>query len=156
MQSILEVCEILDPSVSGTALTLILPFAERQKSRMRTSTACGRTLGLFLERGRLLADGDLLRAVDGTLIRVQAADEALSEARSSDPQLLLRAAYHLGNRHVPLQIESGRLRWQHDHVLDVMVGQLGLKVTAIMAPFHPENGAYHGGESRHGEELHGH
>lgn len=152
MQSILEVCEILPSPVSGAALTLILPFAERQKSRMRTMTACGEILGLFLERGRVLADGDLLRAVDGTLIRIQAAQENLSETASTDAQLLLRAAYHLGNRHVPLQVESGRLRWQHDHVLDCMVEQLGLKVTAVTAPFHPESGAYHGS----GVHLHDH
>lgn len=149
VNKMLEVNEIA-PAASGLAvMLLVLPYEQRQKSRLRTVTSCGRILGLFLERGRILVDGDLLRAVDGSLIRVVAADEPLSQASSSDPLLLLRVAYHLGNRHVAVEIREGRLRWLHDHVLDDMVRQLGLEVSSVSAPFHPERGAYHSSAAPH-------
>lgn len=149
MTKILEVNEIVPAAAGTAAMRLVLPYEQRQKSRLRTVTSCGRNLGLFLERGRVLLDGDLLRAVDGSLIRVVAADEPLSQAVSNDPLLLLRVAYHLGNRHVAVEISAGRLRWLHDHVLDDMVRQLGLEVSSISAPFQPESGAYHGSAAPH-------
>ena len=124
-------------------LEVISNFEERQRSRWQAKTTCEKPLAWFLPRGYLMADGDLLRAEDGTLIRVIAAQEPVSEINSEQTQLLMRAAYHLGNRHVPLQIGLHFLRYQPDHVLDAMVEGLGLQVIRTDKPFHPENGAYH-------------
>lgn len=134
------------------ALQIELDFQHRQKSRHKAQTLCGHSLGWFLERGRVLEDGDVLVCTDGSQVVVKAANETVSQVSSDDRQLLIRAAYHLGNRHVPLQIGEGWLRYQHDHVLDDMVLGLGLSVECCQRPFHPENGAYHG-QSHHGEGV---
>ncbi len=109
----------------------------------------------MLPRGHVLRGGDCLRASDGRIIEIHAAAEAVSTARSDDAQLLARAAYHLGNRHMPLQVGAGWLRYRHDHVLDEMVKGLGLAVQTEQAPFEPESGAYHGGHHPL-LQLHGH
>ncbi|HEX5513467.1 MAG TPA: urease accessory protein UreE [Gammaproteobacteria bacterium] len=132
--------------------TLTLPFEVRQKSRFRAVLDDGREAGVILERGRVLRGGDLLRARDGTVVRIQAAAESVSTLISDSPLQLARACYHLGNRHVPLEITSGRVRYLHDHVLDDMVRGLGLRVRAEQAPFEPEPGAYDAGSDHH----HGH
>lgn len=132
----------------------VLTFEERQKSRHKTQTTCGKELGWFLDRGLVLRDGDCLKCSDGSFVRVVAAPESVSEVESENQLLLTRAAYHLGNRHVPLQIGSGFLRYQHDHVLDDMVKGLGLNVAYKQLPFNPENGAYHG-QGGHSHD-HGH
>lgn len=137
------------------ALCIELDFQQRQRSRHKASTQCGEILGWFLERGRVLQDGDVLLCNDGTAVLVKAAQECVSEVRSEDSHLLMRAAYHLGNRHVPLQIEPGCLRYQHDHVLDAMLEGLGLEVSVCDKPFHPENGAYSSGGHSH-KPGHGH
>lgn len=124
--------------------SLVLTFAERQKSRHRCVTEQGRELGWFIERGQVLQDGDVLVCNSGEKVRVVSAPEAVSVVASDDVLLLARAAYHLGNRHVPLQIGLGFLSYQHDHVLDDMVLGLGLTVNFQRLPFQPENGAYHG------------
>lgn len=126
---------------------LLLPFESRCKSRLRTRLASGEEAGLFLERGRVLRDGDRLLGNDGRVVEVIAAPEMLMQAASDDPLQLARAAYHLGNRHVAVQILAGRLRFAQDHVLGEMVRGLGLTVTELEAPFEPEAGAYgaHGG-----------
>jgi urease accessory protein len=116
---------------------------------MRVWSEQRREVGIFLAWGSVLRDGDLLAANSGEVILVRAAPEPLSEVRTRDWHLLTRAAYHLGNRHVPLQIEPGILRYQHDHVLDEMLEQLGLPVLAVEAPFEPEAGAYSGGGHSH-------
>jgi urease accessory protein len=121
---------------------LVLPFQLRSKSRIRTALATGEEVGVVLERGSILRDGDLLVTEDGRVVGVVAAYERVSTVHSSDPRQLLRAAYHLGNRHVALQIGQGWVRYQHDHVLDEMVTGLSLKVTVEDAPFEPEAGAY--------------
>jgi len=127
---------------------LVLNFDARSKSRLRTRLASGEEVGLFLERGRVLRGGDRLLANDGRIVEVVASDEALLEARSADPLLLARAAYHLGNRHVAVQVGSGAqggwLRFAADDVLGDMVAGLGLSVTEMVAPFEPEAGAYAG------------
>ena len=125
---------------------LPLSFELRSKSRLRTRLASGEEVSLLLERGRVLRGGDRLLANDGRIIEVVAADEALLEGRSADPVLLARAAYHLGNRHVAVQlgVDAGWLRFATDHVLRAMVVGLGLPVTEIVAPFEPEGGAYSG------------
>jgi urease accessory protein len=120
----------------------VLPFELRQKSRLRARLASGLEVGLFLERGIVLRGGDLLLADDGTVIEVVAALETVSTVRDSDATRLARAGYHLGNRHVPVEIGSGWLRYGHDHVLDDMVRGLGLNVVVESAPFEPEAGAY--------------
>jgi len=121
---------------------LVLPFETRCKSRLRTKLASGEECGLFLERGTVLQGGDKLKANDGTIIEVVAAPEALMQASSDDPLKLARAAYHLGNRHVVVQILPGKLRFPRDHVLGEMVAGLDVELTDINAPFEPESGAY--------------
>jgi urease accessory protein len=128
-------------------IRLVLPFQLRTKSRLRTALESGEEVGLMLERGMVLRDGDLLLAEDGRILQIVAAPETVSTVTSRDSHLLLRASYHLGNRHVPLQIGAGWLRYQHDHVLDDMVRGLGLSVVIEEAPFEPEAGAYSGHSS---------
>ena len=128
---------------------MTLPFELRQKSRQRTVLDDGSEIGLFLPRGSVLRGGDLLLSDNGSVILVQAAAESVSTVTAGDPHLLLRAAYHLGNRHVSLQIAANWLRYQHDHVLDDMVIKLGLEITIELATFEPESGAYHHGHHNH-------
>lgn len=142
-------------SVGQSQRSLSLPFDLRQKSRLRARLDDGTEAGVLLPRGTVLRDGDLLRAADGTTVRVVAAPETVSTVALDDAHLLTRVAYHLGNRHVPLQVEPGRLRYLHDHVLDAMVRQLGATVTVDCAPFEPEAGAYQSGGHSH-EHSHGH
>jgi urease accessory protein len=132
--------------------TARLTLDQRSRSRQRIRLDDGREAGVLLPRGATLHHGDVLGSEDGLVVRIAAAVERLSRAESDDPLLLARACYHLGNRHVALQIQPGRLCWLHDHVLDDMVRGLGLAVTSVEAPFEPEPGAYGGGHG-HG---HGH
>ena len=128
---------------------LSLPFELRQKSRLRTKLKSGEEAGLFLEHGSVLRGGDCLRANDGRIVLVVAADEELMEAKCATPFELARAAYHLGNRHVPVQIGGGWLRFQADDVLAQMLRGLNAKVSKVTAPFEPEAGAYAGGHHHH-------
>ncbi len=128
---------------------LSLPFELRQKSRLRTKLLSGEEAGLFLEHGSILRGGDCLRAIDGRVVLVVAADEELMEAKCATPFELGRAAYHLGNRHVPVQIGEGWLRFQADEVLAQMLRGLNATVSKINAPFEPEAGAYAGGHHHH-------
>lgn len=144
----LEIHERL-PEPTAAQATLTLPFDQRRKSRLRATLDDGTEVGLFLPRGSVLRHGDRLRAADGRVIEVHAAPETVSTVTAAEPLLLARAAYHLGNRHVPLQIGNSWLRYRHDHVLDEMVVQLGLSVTVGQAPFEPEAGAYGGGHHHH-------
>lgn len=132
-------------------LHIVLPFASRTKSRLRARTVNGEDVGIFLERGTVLRGGDLLVIDDGRIVQVIAADEEVSTVHSADPRQLARVSYHLGNRHVALQIGPTWVRYLHDHVLDDMVRTLGLEVVVERAAFEPEAGAY-GGRSTH---LHG-
>jgi urease accessory protein len=117
--------------------------------------ASGEEVGLFLARGTVLRDGDLLQASDGRVVRVCAAPESLAEVRSADPLRLTRAAYHLGNRHVAVEVGSGYLRFARDSVLEGMVRQMGLDVQPIEAPFAPEPGAYGSAHTHGAEQLPG-
>jgi len=121
---------------------LILPFESRQKSRLRARLDTGEEVGLMLERGTLLRGGDCLLDADGRVIEVIAAPETVSVVAAEDPWDLARAAYHLGNRHVSLQVAGRTLRYLHDHVLDGMVRGLGFMVSVDELPFEPEAGAY--------------
>jgi len=130
---------------------LVLPFELRCRSRFRASLESGEEVGVKLDRGQVLRGGEQLQAADGRVIEIVAATETVSVATSDDPLLLARAAYHLGNRHVGLQIGAGWLLYQHDHVLDAMVLGLGLRLSIEQRAFEPEAGAYHGtaGASEH-------
>ena len=129
------------PHDAAATERLVLPFEQRCKCRLRTRAESGEDTGLFLERGAVLHHGDKLTANDGRIVEVIAAPEALMEARAADPLLLARAAYHLGNRHVAVQLGAAWLRFANDRVLRDMVAGLGLPVTEITAPFEPESGA---------------
>jgi urease accessory protein len=129
---------------------LVLPFDLRSRSRFRAQLAGGEEVAVILERGQVLRGGDRLLADDGRVIEIAAAPETVSSVHSTDVQQLARAAYHLGNRHVSLQIGKGWLRYRHDHVLDDMLQGLGLSVSLEQAPFEPEAGAYHG--THHGHD----
>lgn len=133
--------------------TLTLTFAQRVKSRQKVELDNGEPAGLFLPRGSVLLQGQKILAESGEVVEIRAAEEAVSTVYVEDPLLLARACYHLGNRHVALQIEPGFIRYQHDHVLDDMVRGLGLAVEPESAPFEPEAGAYDGGGHAH---SHGH
>lgn len=124
------------------SVCLSLPIDQRVKSRLKVTLDDGREAGLFLPRGQILRGGDLLQSTDGLVIRVAAASETVSTVHSDNPHALARICYHLGNRHVPLQISGTWVRYQHDHVLDSMVAGLGLSVKVEQAPFEPEAGAY--------------
>ena len=136
--------------VEKSQVSLTLPFDLRQKSRLKATLDDGREAALILPRGAVLRSGECLRAEDGTIISIKAAQETVSTVRCDDPLLLARACYHLGNRHVPLQIGEGWCRYLHDHVLDDMVRGLGLAVQCEQAPFEPESGAYSHGHAHHG------
>ena len=129
---------------------LTLPFELRRKSRLRTRLDDGREVALMLERGSVLRGGDRLRSDCGRCIEVAAGHEAVSVVRAGDARVLARAAYHLGNRHVPVQVGRHELRYLTDHVLDEMVAGLGAEVVRAELPFEPEAGAYgHHGHHRH-------
>ena len=131
---------------------LVLPFELRQKSRLRTQTTKGEETGLFLQRGAILRDGDFLEAEDGRVVRVTAKLEKVLQIGCPDPVQLARIAYHLGNRHVALQIGAGWLRIANDYVLRQMVEGLGAVVVLTEAAFEPEPGAY-GGHHHQGPDA---
>jgi urease accessory protein len=128
--------------------TLTLSWSRRIKSRQRVLLDNTEDAGLFLERGVILRGGDCLVSKEGIVIRVQAAEETVSIVSCGNSLQLARVCYHLGNRHVALEIRELQVRYLHDHVLDGMVQGMGLTTKTIEAPFEPETGAY-------GEE-HGH
>jgi urease accessory protein len=150
---------ILNQRTSAPATdSVALAYDERKRSRLKVTLASGREAGIFLERGDHLHGGDRLAAEDGSVVvDILAAPEKLIEAIADTPLLFARAAYHLGNRHVPVQIlpaaQGGTLRFQTDHVLADMVRGLGCVVRDTEAPFQPESGAYgaHGGHHHHGD-----
>ncbi len=130
-----------------TELSLTLPYEKRQKSRFRAQLNNGEEVGIMIERGSVLRDGDCLKSKDGTMVKIISADEEVSTVHCDNAFDLARAAYHLGNRHVPLQVGTTWLRYLHDHVLDEMVKGFGLTVKHESAPFEPEIGAYHTGHT---------
>jgi len=136
-------------SKHGTEATLTMSFDQRRKSRQRARLDDGTEVAIMLERGAILRGGDVLVAEDGRRVVVRAALETVSTARAPEPVLLARAAYHLGNRHLPLQIGNGWVRYEHDHVLDHLAAGLGLTVDVEQAPFEPEAGSYAAASSRH-------
>jgi len=135
----------LAKAVLARALELKLPFEMRNKSRFSEKLSDGREAHFFLPRGHVLSTNDILIGNDGSMIRIAAADQEIVTIASSDAHQLMRAAYHLGNRHIPVQIGQGFLRIEPDSVLEGMIQQLGLQAKHGLSPFEPETGAYGGG-----------
>jgi urease accessory protein len=154
----LRLTEVVSHGETGPANgVLTMRFEDRRRSRMRARLDDGREAALLLPRGTILREGDRLRAEQGEIVAVRAAAQTLSIARAEDRVLLTRAAYHLGNRHVPVQVGEGWLAYEHDHVLDGMVREIGLPVETRVAPFEPEAGGYgQGGGHRHAHGGAGH
>lgn len=140
----IQLVHVVGNNLPGSELlpSVELPMDLRVRSRQRVVLTNGENAGLFLVRGTLLRDGDIVESRDGKRVRIVAAREKVSTARCSDSLMLAKAAYHLGNRHVPLQITPEFVRYQHDHVLDEMLRQMGIEVEQEAAPFEPEAGAY--------------
>jgi urease accessory protein len=135
----------------ATKGTLTLPFESRVRSRLLVKLDSGEEVALALPRGEVLRGGDMVVASDGRVFDVAAAPEKLLHVACADATALARAAYHLGNRHVAVQVGEGFLRLAYDHVLETMLLGLGATVGAIEAPFEPEAGAYGGGHHHHPE-----
>ena len=134
---------------------LRLTFDARLKSRQRAKLVSGEEVAVKLPRGEILRGGDLVATSDGRVIQVVALPEKLAHIEGAD---LTRVAYHLGNRHVPVQIGRGFLRIAADHVLEELARKLGARVSALDAPFEPEGGAYQHqhDEMGHGGKIHDH
>jgi urease accessory protein len=133
---------------------LKLRFEQRQKSRLRARLESGEEVALVLPRGNVMRGGDVVKTTDGRSVEIVGAPEPLLHIESAS---LARVAYHLGNRHVPVQVGETFLRIAEDHVLEQMLLQLGARVTHVEAPFEPEGGAYHPHEeTRHGGTIHDH
>jgi urease accessory protein len=160
----------LIPGARGLAGVLVkraarveLDWDTRQKSRFDATDSQGRTLGVFLPRGTVVRGGDALLAEDGSLVVVDAAPQPVLVVRTcsehGSPFDLLRAAYHLGNRHVQLELKPDHLKFEPDHVLADMLRGMHLIVSEERAAFEPEAGAYAasgGHEHGHGGRDHGH
>jgi urease accessory protein len=151
----------LAPALLKRAATAVLDWDTRQKSRFDTQDSQGRQLGVFLPRGSVVRGGDVLVAEDGSLIKVIATPQPVLVVRAcpehGTPLDLLRAAYHLGNRHVQLEVQPDHLHLEPDHVLADMLRHMHLIVTEELAPFEPEGGAYATGAHGHGHSHdHGH
>jgi urease accessory protein len=155
----LEFIEFGDPSEPAVE-TATLRFEQRQKSRQRVTLDSGKEAGILLPHGQRLRGGDVLRTPDGCCVRVIEANEPVSLVTTQDPRSLARLSYHLGNRHVAVQINETSLRYTRDHVLDEMVRELGLQPVHEMARFEPENGAYsrhsHAHRTANAEQVHSH
>jgi len=134
---------------------LRLPFALRQKRRVRARLVSGEQVCLALPRGEILRGGDLLTASDGRVIEVLAEFEKVLHAECADAAQLAKAAYYFGNRHVPVQVGDGFLRLAADHALEETLKKMGVTVTYVEAPFEPESVAFMGNEHDHGHD-HGH
>ena len=139
----------LAPVLLKRAATVELDWDVRQKSRFDATDSQGRLLGIFLPRGSVARGGDVLVAQDGSLIKVIAAPQAVLRVthctKHGSPYDLIRAAYHLGNRHVPIELKPDHLKIEPDHVLAGMLRAMHLIVTAVEEAFEPENGAYAAG-----------
>ena len=154
----------LAPVLVKRAASVELDWDVRQKSRLGATDSQGRAIGVFLPRGTLLRGGDVLVAEDGSLIRVIAAPQTVLRitpcAVHGSPFDLTRAAYHLGNRHVPIELTPEHLQIELDHVLADMLRAMHLTVVELQAPFEPEGGAYaahgHGHHAAHHDHGHGH
>nr|WP_295778746.1 urease accessory protein UreE [Rhodoferax sp.] len=150
----------LAPVLLKRASTVELDWDVRQKSRFDATDSAGRQIGVFLPRGTAVRGGDVLVAEDGSLIKVIAAPQAVLKithcTEHGSPYDLIRAAYHLGNRHVPIELKPDHLKIEPDHVLADMLRAMHLIVNAVDEAFEPENGAYASGGHPLGAHDHGH
>ena len=142
------------------ASTVELDWDLRQKSRFDATDSAGRQIGVFLPRGTAVRGGDVLVAEDGSLIKVIAAPQSVLKVTQctehGSPYDLIRAAYHLGNRHVPIELKPDHLKIEPDHVLADMLRAMHLIVTPVDEAFEPENGAYATGGHAHAGQGHKH
>ena len=134
---------------AAAADTVLIDFDRRHRRRIQLVTEGGAALLLDLPQAHRLRDGDGLRLDDGRVVRVQARAEALLDIHAHDAAGLVRIAWHLGNRHLPVQMLGAHIRIRADHVIAEMVRGLGGHVRAVEAPFDPEPGAYAGGGGGH-------
>ena len=143
----------LAPVLVKRAATLKLDWDTRQKSRFDATDSLGRTLGVFLSRGTVVRGGDVLLAEDGSMVRVIAAPQTVLRithcSAHGTPFDLLRAAYHLGNRHVPIELKADHLKIEPDHVLADLLRAMHLIVHQVHEAFEPEAGAYSAGGHAH-------
>ena len=150
----------LAPVLLKRATTVELDWDVRQKSRFAATDSAGRELGIFLPRGTLVRGGDVLVAEDGSMVRVIAAPQPVLVIthcqHHGTPVDLTRAAYHLGNRHVPIELQPDHLKIEPDHVLADMLRAMHLIVTEQNMAFEPEGGAYAAGHGGHSHGAHGH
>lgn len=151
----------LAPVLLKRAATVELDWDIRQKSRFEATDSLGRQLGIFLPRGTLVRGGDVLVAEDGSMVRVIAAPQSVLRITActthGSPFDLTRAAYHLGNRHVPIELKPDHLKIEPDHVLAEMLRSMHLIVNEVSESFEPEGGAYSAGGHGHAHEgAHGH
>jgi urease accessory protein len=148
---------LTEPLVDGVSCDSIsLSFDERKRGRLKITTDAGEQAGIQIERGQVLRNATVLSNEAGDCLRIHASDEHVSTAYMQDATLFARGCYHLGNRHVPLQVGVGFLRFQTDYVLDDMLRGLGINVIHETAPFEPENGAYAPGTGRSHGHSHDH
>ncbi len=150
----------LAPVLLKRAATVSLDWDVRQKSRFDATDNTGRNFGVFLPRGTLVRGGDVLVLEDGALVRVQAAPQEVLRItaceRHGSPFDLTRAAYHLGHRHVPIELQPDHLKIEPDHVLADMLRAMHMTVVQVQEAFEPEGGAYGGhGHSHSHEHTHG-
>jgi len=146
------------------AASVALDWDVRQKSRFETTDSNGRSVGVFLQRGQVVRGGDVLVGEDGSLLKVLAAPQpVLRITHCQDHGSLFdltRAAYHLGNRHVPIELQADHLKIEPDHVLADMLRDMHMTVVAVDEAFEPENGAYgeHASHAGHGhpDQAHSH
>ena len=140
--------------------TVILDYAQRSAQKITVTGVKGGTIEIDLQQPAGLRTDDLLLLDDGTLVEVVAAPESLIEARTTDVAAMARLAWHLGDRHVPVQLLANRIRARRDAGVEALLASLGAKVTLIEAPFEPESGAYassHGHDhDDHDHDHHGH
>lgn len=150
----------LAPVLLKRAATVELDWDVRQKSRFSATDSSGRELGIFLPRGMVVRGGDVLVAEDGSMVRVIAAPQPVMVitacAQHGTPFDLTRAAYHLGNRHVPIELQPDHLKIEPDHVLAEMLRAMHLTVVERDAAFEPESGAYSSGGHSHDGHSHSH
>ena len=143
----------LAPVLIKRATTVELDWDIRQKSRFDATDSLGRQLGVFLPRGTLVRGGDVLLVEDGSMVKVLAAQQAVLRitqcADHGSPFDLMRAAYHLGNRHVPIELKPDHLKIEPDHVLADMLRAMHLIVHEVNQPFEPEGGAYSASATGH-------
>lgn len=136
--------------------TVVLDFDDRHRRRFAMEGVGGLNFLLDLPEAVALRTGDALKLEDGRVIEVIGAAESLAEIRAENGEHLLRLAWHLGNRHLPVQVTNNRLRIRRDHVIEAMVQGLGGQVRIVEAAFDPEGGAYAQATHAHGHDHHGH